>query len=219
MVRVVAISDTHTYHDKLNLPDGDILIHSGDFTFKGREDEVRSFGEWFKAQPHEHKCVISGNHDLSFERSRANALNWLFNGGKVNEGFHYLQDNEVVVKVGDRNIKIYGSPHQPWFHNWAFNLPRGPQLEQVWSFIPEDTDILVTHSPPEGYGDLCDHGERVGCEDLLARIKELPQLKLHCFGHIHEAYGVYQLGNTVIANASSCNLDYDLVNKPIVIDI
>lgn len=219
MVRVVAISDTHTYHNDLILPHGDILIHAGDFTFTGKEHEVRSFGEWFKAQPHQHKVCISGNHDLSFERNRIDAMNWLFNGKNwINEDFHYLQDNEIIVKVGDRNIKIYGSPHQPWFHNWAFNLPRGPQLEQVWDFIPNDTDILVTHGPPQGILDMCDHGERVGCDDLWRRVMAL-DLKLHIFGHIHESYGTEVINNTTYVNASSCNLDYRAINQPIVIDI
>ena len=216
MVRVVAISDTHTYHESINLPPGDILIHAGDFTSRGREAEVRAFGKWFRAQPHIHKILISGNHDLSFENNKE-AINWLFNDN-IDDSFHYLQDSEVIVEVGDRKIKIYGSPYQPEFCAWAFNLPRGEALKNKWDQIPNDIDILITHGPPAGILDLCDSGLRVGCDDLLAKVKQL-NLKMHIFGHIHEAYGVEYVGNTVFANASSCNIRYNPINPPIVVEI
>lgn len=220
MVRVVCISDTHTYHESVVLPPGDILVHAGDFTFRGKEEEVRAFGKWFRAQPHQHKCVISGNHDLSFESQKhEQALNWLYNDSQDNS-FHYLQDTAITVEIGDRKIKVYGSPWQPEFCAWAFNVQRGPKLAAIWSNIPEDTDILITHGPPQGILDLCDHGGRVGCDDLLHRIRELPNLKLHVFGHIHESYGSEKLKDSLtFVNASSCNLRYNPINKPIVIEI
>lgn len=218
MVRIVCISDTHTYHESVDLPHGDILVHAGDFTFRGREEEVRAFGKWFRAQPHKHKVVIAGNHDLSFESAKhKEAINWLYNDC-VDDSFHYLQDRAVTVEVGDRKIKVYGSPWQPEFCAWAFNVPRGSMLKAIWSLIPNDTDILITHGPPAGILDLCDHGERVGCNDLLARVKEL-NLKMHVFGHIHEAYGSEEIAGTTFVNASSCNLGYHPKNKPIVIEI
>jgi 3',5'-cyclic AMP phosphodiesterase CpdA len=216
-VRVVMISDTHLQQGALEVPPGDILIHAGDFTFKGREAEVREFGKWFRAQPHTHKCLISGNHDLSFESNNKQAVNWLYDGA-VDDSFHYLQDASVVVEVGDRKIKVYGSPWQPEFGNWAFNLPRGIKLKAKWAQVPSDTDILITHGPPENILDMCDHGESVGCKDLLDRVMAL-DLKIHCFGHIHEAYGQVVIANTTFVNASICNLRYHPSNKPIVVDI
>lgn len=218
MVKVVCISDTHTYQELINLPPGDILVHAGDFTFKGREEEVRAFGKWFRAQPHKHKLVISGNHDLSFESDKhKQAVSWLYNDN-IDDSFTYLQDTSAIVEVGDRKIKVYGSPWQPEFCSWAFNLPRGKALKDKWDLIPSDTDILITHSPPYGYGDLCDHGKRVGCEELVKALLRVKP-KLHCIGHIHEAYGVYQLGSTVIANASVCNANYKPINKPLVFEL
>jgi 3',5'-cyclic AMP phosphodiesterase CpdA len=146
VVRVVAISDTHTYHDSLSLPHGDILIHAGDFTFKGREAEVRAFGRWFRAQPHKHKIVISGNHDLSFESEKhKEAIHWLYND-YIDDSFHYLQDTSVTVEVGDRKIKVYGSPWQPEFCAWAFNVRRGPKLAAIWKLIPEHRHPYHTRS-------------------------------------------------------------------------
>jgi len=219
VVKVICISDTHTYQELISLPPGDILVHAGDFTFKGREEEVRAFGKWFRAQPHKHKLVISGNHDLSFESAKhKQAVSWLYNDN-IDDSFTYLQDTSAVVEVGDRKIKVYGSPWQPEFCAWAFNVRRGQKLAAIWRMIPEDTDILITHGPPAGILDLCDHGERVGCDDLLARVKQLPNLKLAVFGHFHEAYGVEAVGDTIFVNASSCNLNYRPNNKPIVVEI
>jgi len=219
MVKIVCISDTHTLHEKIHLPYGDILIHAGDFTSRGKEAQVRAFGKWFRDQPHAHKIVIAGNHDLSFETKNKEAINWLYNDA-IDDSFHYLQDASVTVDVDGRNIKIYGSPWQPEFCAWAFNVERGPKLAAIWDLLPEDTDVLITHGPPAGILDLCVHGERVGCVDLLHRVKELKQLKLHVFGHIHESHGVESLeGDPIFVNASSCDFRYAPDNKPIIVEI
>lgn len=218
MVRVVCISDTHTYHESVDLPHGDILVHAGDFTYRGKESEIRRFGRWFAEQPHTHKIVIAGNHDLSLQNNGLSAVRWLYNDN-VNSKLIYLKDSAVTLEIDGCKIKVYGSPWQPEFFNWAFNLPRGPALEAVWSKIPDDTNILVTHGPPAGILDLCDHGERVGCVDLYNRIQQLSNLKLHVFGHIHESYGSEVINNTTFVNASSCNIRYSPVQPAIVVEI
>ncbi|MDF1816105.1 MAG: hypothetical protein P1V20_28145, partial [Verrucomicrobiales bacterium] len=114
--------------------------------------------------------------------------------------------------------KIWGSPWQPEFHDWSFNLPRGSALAEKWALIPEDTDILITHSPPRGILDLCSHGGREGCDDLLKRVVEL-RPALHLFGHIHEAHGKEFHNETNYINASICNLGYRPVNSPFVWDL
>jgi hypothetical protein len=126
----------------------------------------------------------------------------------------YLQDSGVDID----GIKFWGSPWQPEFYNWAFNLPRGPELARVWAQIPNDTDVLITHGPPYGVLDEIYHGKRVGCQDLsdaLERVKP----KVHVFGHIHEGYGVLEQNGTTYVNASLCNQYYQLVHSPIVIDV
>lgn len=52
--------------------------------------------------------------------------------------------------------------------------------------IPSDTDILVTHTPPVGHGDLCCSGVRAGCVELLSTVQNRVKPKYHVFGHIHE---------------------------------
>lgn len=217
MSRIVCLSDTHGRHDAIAVPDGDILIHAGDLSMMGREAEVEAFADWFAAQPHRHKVVIAGNHDWLFERSPARAR-------ELMAGVTYVLDEAVRVE----GLTVWGSPWQPWFHDWAFNLRRGAEIRAKWDLIPAGTDILVTHGPPFGYLDGVPRAwfgnedaiavEHVGCEEL-ARALERVAPRLHIFGHIHEGYGQAMLGNTLLVNASNCDADYQPINPPIVIDL
>jgi predicted phosphohydrolase len=119
------------------IPEGDILIHAGDLTRMGSLAELSSMTAFFLSLPHAHKIVIAGNHDLCFEREKESAR-------KLLPGVTYLQDRLTEVM----GLRIYGSPWQPRFGDLAFNLDRGAPLKEVWSKIPERTDILITHGPP-----------------------------------------------------------------------
>jgi hypothetical protein len=115
----------------------------------------------------------------------------------------------------DQQLVIYGTPWQPEFFNWAFNLPRGEKLKEKWDMIPVDTDILITHGPPFGKLDYVRYGnENVGCEELMKRVEEIKP-KIHVFGHIHEGYGYVFDGNTHYINASVLNDRYEYRNKPV----
>jgi Icc-related predicted phosphoesterase len=217
MVRVVCISDTHTYHESVDLPQGDILVHAGDFTFRGREDEVRLFGEWLRRQSFKYKVIIAGNHDLSFERNEAQAKAWL-RGDVDDPSLVYLKDKYAKLDINGRIVTVYGSPWQPEFCAWAFNLPRGAPLKAKWDRIPNDIDILVTHGPPANILDKCEHGERVGCKELYEAVKRVNP-RIHVFGHIHEEYGTEVIADTTFINASICTVGYRPTNKPIVIEI
>jgi predicted phosphohydrolase len=206
-VRIVCLSDTHMKHKRVAVPDGDVLVHTGDFTTRGYESEVVAFNAWLLTLPHKHKVVIAGNHDFLFQKEPHFAPLLL-------SAATYLRDSGCEIE----GVKFWGSPWQPWFHNWAFNLERGPQLAAKWEVIPDDTDVLLTHSPPFGILDTVQRGEPVGCEELrkaLARVR--PQL--HVFGHIHEAYGQTGIDGTWYVNASICDLGYAANNAPIVIDL
>lgn len=208
-MRIVAISDTHNHHRQVTVPDGDVLVHAGDITGRGSLDELERFCDWWHALPHCHKVIIAGNHDFCFERDgeRHRARDFL-------DGSHYLKDEPLTLD----GMRFYGSPWQPWFFDWAFNLRRGPALAERWARIPMDTDILVTHGPPMTILDETHSGDHVGCEDLLRRVREISP-RLHIFGHIHEAYGVLKRGDTIFANASICTLEYKPTNAPIVFDL
>jgi predicted phosphodiesterase len=204
-VRIVAISDTHGLHAGLQVPEGDILIHAGDLTGYGELGQVGEVNAFLGGLPHRHKVVIAGNHDFCLERQPREARATLTN-------CIYLQDAAVTLM----GLHFYGSPWQPWFYDWAFNLQRGPEIRAKWDLIPAGTDVLVTHGPPWGHGDLTDRGERVGCQDLLEAVRRV-RPALHLFGHIHEGYGLTREGGTVCVNASICDARYQPVNRPVVL--
>ena len=206
-MRIVCISDTHSLHDRITVPDGDILIHAGDCSKRGREIELVNFNDWLGSLPHRHKILIAGNHDFLFEEDPSAATKLITNAT-------YLLDSGVEIE----GLHIWGSPWQPWFFDWAFNLKRGEPLREKWALIPANTDVLVTHGPPYGYLDHTVSGKQVGCEELVKRLPEL-NVKLHVFGHIHEAYGQARLGNTVLCNASVCDISYRPVNQPWVVEL
>jgi len=206
-MKIVIVSDTHGMHDEIDIPDGDVLIHAGDFTQNGKLKQVVRFNEFLGKLNHRHKLVIAGNHEYCFEKAPLESQNLLTN-------CTYLQDSTAVIE----GVKFYGSPWQPWFLDWAFNLERGEEIRDKWRLIDCDTDILITHGPPEGHGDKIYSGEAVGCEELI-KVVESIKPKYHIFGHIHEGYGVTQNDDTKFINASTCDLHYNPVNEPIVIEL
>lgn len=215
-MRIVCISDTHNLHEKIVVPDGDLLIHAGDATINGTEHEIEDFIHWFSELPHKRKVFVAGNHDWLFELNNRSARLLLANSGII-----YLQDSAVEIE----GLKIYGSPWQPRFFDWAFNLNRGPELAEKWKLIPDDTNILITHGPPNGILDVVERKtgpENTGCEALRERVDAIApngKLKIHVFGHIHCGYGTETHNGVKFVNASNCDEAYMPVQPPIVIDI
>ena len=206
-LRVVAISDTHNKHHQIQVPSGDILICAGDFTNHGDLNDVMRFDQFLLALPHRHKIAIAGNHDFCFERTPQQARALL-------TSCHYLEDSAVQIE----GLTIYGSPWQPEFNNWAFNLPRGQPLREKWDRIDPHTDILVTHGPPYGYRDATSRGEHAGCRELLRAVERVKP-HYHIFGHIHEGAGTAHNAHTKFLNASVCTLTRKPINPPLVFDI
>lgn len=213
-----------------NLPEGDILIHAGDCTNRGAQHEVTEFIHWFQnLKGYDHKIFIAGNHDFAFEemyqpyhKEDYDWLRHLLTPENLSQSdVTYLFDEELVIEDPrfSRPIKIYGSPWQPEFYNWAFNLPRnGEELEKKWNAIPDDTDILITHGPAFGYLDITPGNQRVGCEILNVRIEKIKPL-IHVFGHIHHSYGIVDRNGVNFINASICNERYQPIRKPIVVNL
>jgi predicted phosphodiesterase len=212
-VKVVFISDTHMNYPKV--PDGDLLIHAGDALSWGSDEELVRFVQWFGNLPHRHKVYVAGNHDVVLDAGKAGEYMQVEAEKLVRSAAHYLHDSGVVID----GLSIYGSPYQPWFCNWAFNLPRrGPELAAKWSQIPAGLDILVTHGPPALILDSVGYRKHAGCE-LLREAVITAEPRIHVFGHIHGGYGVCRQGKTVFVNASVCDEQYRPVNKPVVMDI
>jgi len=223
-MRITVIADTHTKHDELSydpqdLPGGDILIHAGDIMNSGRNPmDIYKFCKWFDGlEQYHHKVFIAGNHDRIFETDPEMAMEAVNSYKNIT----YLQDDWAEVGDDNETAKIWGSPWQPEFCNWAFNLPRrGQDLMRVWNAIPKDTDILITHGPPQDHLDISGppyNEPHLGCELLRVKVDEQPP-KIHVFGHIHGGYGYKFSNGTHFINASILNENYDYVNKPLTID-
>lgn len=207
MVRILCLSDTHSLHDQVSVPAGDLLIHAGDHCNHGNSGEVKRFDRWLGTLPHPHKLIIAGNHDVPWYRQPGYARLWLHHA-------QYLQDSGTEVL----GFKVWGSPWQPDFSHWAFYQERNStRLAYIWEKIPDDTQILVTHVPPAGIMDLMTADGPSGCAQLLARIGQLKHLKLHVFGHVHGGYGRLERAGTTFVNAAICNESYQPVNSPVEI--
>lgn len=222
-MRITLISDSHTQHDLLteDLPGGDLLIHAGDLMNSGRNlADITNFCKWFNSDAidYDHKVFIAGNHDRAFEDFPEKAME-IVNSYKW---IDYLQDDWLEIETGKgEKAKIYGSPWQPWFYDWAFNLPKGgPGLMSKWEAIPSDTDILITHGPPQDHLDISGppyNEPHLGCALLRVKVDEQPP-KIHVFGHIHGGYGYKFHNGTHFFNASVLNERYSYKNKPITFD-
>ena len=236
-MKIVALSDTHGHHSDVDVPMGDVLVFAGDFMTCGyKEREARGFMEWVECLPHRYKIVVAGNHDRYVEKNRR-----IFESDLNIRGIRYLQDSATIID----GVKFYGSPHQPWFYDWAFNVHRGAPIKKYWDLIPDDTDVLITHGPPEGILDQCipngststwgskiiiPPSEHLGCEELRKVVDRISP-KVHIFGHIHGSYGTQGYTNDVATslmmpktptryyNVAICNEQYNPVNEPWVIEL
>jgi Icc-related predicted phosphoesterase len=198
-MRLVLISDTHGLHNRLGpLPEGDILIHAGDFMNAGYDpSEAVLFNRWLGQQPFEYRIVCAGNHDRLFENLPDVARSLLTNG-------IYLEESGITVG----GLSFWGSPYTPEFLSWAFMYLRGDRAKEHWDRIPDKLDVLITHGPPYGVLDqTTPEGEHLGCEELL-RAVGVKKPRIHVFGHIHGGAGCFSDGTTQFVNAAYLNEAY-----------
>lgn len=215
MTKLALFSDTHTMHKQVKLPECDIAIFAGDMSYRGKQDEVEDFFDWFSSQDQcLNKIVIAGNHDLSFDPDRNIPRGfpaWIDELETDFPEITYLENSSTTLL----GLKIWGSPITPDFfpETWAFNLPRGLKIAEVWDRIEADTDIIITHGPAWSHHDMV-NGQFVGCQDLREKILEI-RPKLHVCGHIHPGHGIKESNGIIYANASVTNDRYNVVNSAI----
>jgi len=210
-IKVVAMSDLHGILPPSNtIPKCDLVLIGGDICgHHGIFDQsvwlYDTFRPWLENLPAERVVGVAGNHDFIWEKSPhlVPKLPWI-----------YLQDNMYTYK----GWKIYGSPWQLRFYDWAFNLDE-PEIERKWNLIPDDVDILVLHGPPKFFGDKVTSiksGEDgfAGSLSLTNRIRVI-QPKLVVFGHIHPGFGIYEENGTILANVSLVDNKYLWKNHPV----
>jgi len=215
-MRLILMSDTHNEHASLKVPEGDVLIHAGDFTVRGTPEEQEGFLDWFCALPHWRKVLISGNHD-TYSATKEGFQDLL------SRNIYYLLDSLVEID----GVTFYGTPHvpvqvggKPGGPYWAFGHHRqSASLQRMREDIPEGVDVLITHSPPYGTLDTALGPSSAGCELLERRVAEVKP-RVHVFGHIHEAYGVSGwYGDTISINASIDRRPEKTLNPAIKLDL
>lgn len=203
---IVMISDTHELHREVEVPNGDLLIHAGDFTMNSMSAEkLLDFNEWLGELPHAFRIVIPGNHDFVVEDASRRQL--ISNATMlINEG------TEIM------GLRVWGSPATPLFGE-AFGVASDRDRTKLFSRIPDDTDVLVTHGPPYGILDKAPDSEHhMGCPQLLAAVRRVKPM-IHVFGHVHGEYGTYTTPDTLFVNAALPGNGYDLSNRPQVFKI
>jgi Icc-related predicted phosphoesterase len=213
MTRLVCTADLHEHLP--DVPECDLLLIAGDISFSAKHDLAAKhaflegpFAEWLARVPARETVLVAGNHDRSIEAWGAPEL-----------PCHYLQD-EAIELCG---LRLWGTPWQPWFFDWAFNAPReGGEafLAERFAPIPGDTDVLICHGPPRGYGDRNPGPDQphLGSAALLETIERVQPRLLLC-GHIHSGFGRYRHGATEIVNAAYVDNDYRPVNQLVELEL
>jgi len=215
-MRLAFLADTHTFHDKVKVEPCDILFFCGDWSFRGYEHETRAFAKWLNKQPAKHIVLTAGNHEKFFETQLPASRLWIT---EECPRAHLLLHEALELE----GLKIFGSAITPTFFNWGFMADRGPEIARLWSQIPDDTQVLITHGPAMGILDQLDpirnnyKIEHAGCQDLFERLKNLKDLKIHAFGHLHyqNKTTLVQDGVTFI-NAAAVDDDYKITPYPII---
>lgn len=197
-MKILHLSDTHGCHHQLrNLPEADVLVHSGDFCMVGSEAEAIDFLNWFCDLPYKHKIFICGNHDDCLDGANINGLD---------DNVHYLYNSGIEIN----GLKFYGVPM--FFSDCISNR----QIKH-YANIPEDTDVLITHCPPYGILDL-DGKTNYGSKELLTEISAIP-LEVHLFGHIHAQHGIKIFNGIIFSNGAIMNAGYSELSEPSIIEL
>ena len=205
-MRVVIISDTHMKHEQLGRMSGEVLIHCGDFCngFRRDPEDLGIIDEWFAQQDFALTLCVGGNHDLVAQKK-------VESGEPVLQNAVYLQDSGYTY----RGVNFYGAPWVPNLPGWAYHLDDDARAAK-WELVPDHTHILITHTPPRGVLDLPYGGKPSGCPHLRKRVNQIAP-PIHCFGHIHNEYGVLGDGRTKFINAAL--MERGQLRMPIVVDL
>lgn len=209
-MKIVALSDTHTKHAQLKIPDtGEILVHAGDYSYQGTVPETASFLDWFAAQPQKYKVLVPGNHDRLFEEKPTLASEMC------------VERNIILLDNGYADIDglvLYGCPMTPMYGDWAFMLTHW-ESKDYWERVTKRMDVLISHGPPHKILDRVPGGRFVGCPyhgEAIERLK--PDVAI--FGHIHLCGGQeFHKDGTSYYNVAVCDERYIPSNGIKVIEL
>lgn len=224
-MRLCIVSDIHNQIDKMFLPPADVLIIAGDWTMNGSIKEIAKFNADLGKIKHMYRRIIAiaGNHDFLPAEDPLLTKNMLTNA-------EYIEDESIDLY----GYNLYGSPWTPFCGMWAFQLYTPEMHMRAWSKIPDNTEILITHTPPFGILDTEPvawlrewrhvaeaemEDQHLGCNFLRDRIDSLYNLKLHGFGHIHGGHGQKKQNGVQFVNGAGLERDYATVWEPIVVEL
>jgi Icc-related predicted phosphoesterase len=211
-MKICCLSDTHQHHKKIKMPEVDMIIHAGDFTYHGELEEVKKFLQWYGEQKAKYKLLVCGNHEVEISKQPFQLLQQMCE----NEGIQILNNTHTVIQ----GLTIFGSPNSNKFgHGWAYKSTEN-ELENIYASILPDTDVIITHGPAYGRLDRVLMGNHAGSMALAKRISELSNLKLHVTGHIHESRGTMMRNGVLTVNAAICGIPYtDVIINPVTITL
>jgi len=215
-MKICALSDLHGHLPEV--PECDVVCIAGDLSPMYEQTRsgvamapwfLKNFADWLNSLKCEKIIGIAGNHDFIAQNSN------LFMHGLTGLApkWVYLEDETYE----HRGFKFHGTPWQPPFYDWAFNLPE-EELRKKFDLIPHDLDVLISHGPPLGYGDLTTRGQNAGSRELLKACAEKKPKHLIC-GHIHPARGEYEAGPVTVHNCSVVDERCKLVHEPVTITL
>jgi Icc-related predicted phosphoesterase len=214
-MKILAISDLHTLYRTFDTSNwnADMIICAGDMT-NGKETQIIDFLEWLSSLKIKHKIIVAGNHDWYFQEIGYESAFRLCNKYNI----IYLENTSCTIE----GINFFGSPYSNMFHNWAF-MSSEKDLSKIYSKIPDNTNVIISHGPPKGILDCTYNTLNVGSSSLINKIKKLKELKIVIFGHIHEDRGHVNKNNIDFYNVSNYNYyEYYLekeLKAPTVIEI
>lgn len=224
-MKLVAISDTHGMHEKLTIPECDILIHAGDESpSRGSEAEIRQFARWFNRQSANHKIWVPGNHSVGFQAQYPSSLKWFKDECP---GGHALVHESLQLE----GLNFFGSPWTPVYgDDWAYNAGRTiteaafyrkPFIGDLWAQVPRDINVLITHGPAydildevfQVSGDSYNPPRSVGCVELRKLIEEI-RPDIHICGHVHSGHGQKHIDGISFYNVAICD-EMHYISNPV----
>jgi Icc-related predicted phosphoesterase len=216
-MRLVAFSDTHGQHEEVTIPECDVVVFAGDACRYGSRDEFIEFVNWYVKIPAV-RILVPGNHDFCTQK-------YLGFGKEacLNRGIFYLADDFVTIN----GITFYGFPWTPPYGNFAWMADEAEMYDKLKK-ISVDVDVMISHGPPAGILDRSRKTREFTGSSAIYRFiteeynwpnKRDRDVSLHIFGHIHENYGRNRSNGCLFLNSSVLNLDYEMANKPHVINM
>lgn len=206
-MKVVAFSDSLGVNP-VDLPDGDVLVCTGNFTRFGDRREVTKWYDWFTQQPHRHKVLVYGNHEIStdihcFKRKQP-WMTWDCPDEDIltpppGQGVHLLHGTGVTIE----GVTFWGHPGLPPAREGvptrhgnfycAHQFETQEESAATWATCPNNVDVMVTHAPPYGVLD-CHRGHHIGNAELRDEIDRRVKPKVHVFGHVSDCPGMAEFG-------------------------